>query len=97
MGTIARYWPMVSFEHHGHQAAPGQFARMVANLPGYDLFEVLESPDGASPRQRLTWLLRHAAGPRWRRVIEAEPRTYDNLLAVPAESTAAAALAGSAA
>lgn len=94
-GTIARHRPMVSFEHHGHQAPPGQFVRMAVHLPGYQLFEVVESPDGARPWQRLSWLLRHAARPRWRQVVDAEPRTYDNLLAVPEGSAAAFKLAGS--
>ncbi len=86
---------MVTFERLGHQTAPRHLAQMVVNLPGYELFEVFGWTDCASIRQRLTCLLSHAVSPPRHRVVKAKPRTYGNLLAVPARSTAAAALAGS--
>ena len=51
----------------------------------YVVAEVIELPDGGSLSRRASWLLRYASGPILIRTDHAERRTYNNLLANPAE------------
>ena len=84
--TIARHRPLMSFEFHGQLADAGAFGRLTASLPDYVIAEIAESPNRGSVKARVAWLLRHAARPCLRRVAVVARRTYDNLLAIPAES-----------
>lgn len=79
---IAKYRPIVAFEHHEHLASRGTFARIRNLFEGYRLMEPCFAPDG-SAKSKIMWNLRHDGGPLLTEVIDPEKRTYDNILAFP--------------
>jgi FkbM family methyltransferase len=76
---LARYRPIVSFEHHEQQVSPGTFDRIRALFPGYRFVE----PTFAPPTGKVMWNLRHDGGPVLKEVTVLESRTYENILAMP--------------
>ena len=79
---IAKYRPIVAFEHHEHLASKGTFARIRNLFEDYRLMEPCFAPD-ESARNKILWNLRHDGGPLLIEVVEPECRTYDNILAFP--------------
>lgn len=77
--VISKYKPVVSFEHHETQVEAGTFDRIRTLFPGYRLFE----PTFAPPTGKVMWNLRHNGGPVLTEVVEPEPRSYENILAIP--------------
>jgi len=83
--TIARFRPMIAFEFHGQAAAPDDFSRIVATLPGYILAETRYASAEASLGAKLAWNLARGGRPGLERVNVPEQRSYENLLAFPDE------------
>ena len=83
--AITRYRPVIAFEFHGQDAAPGDWRRIADHLPGYVLVEAEHAPPAASLWAKLRWNYRHAGWPMLRRFVEPEPRTYENIVAFPSE------------
>lgn len=79
---IAKYRPIVAFEHHEQLATPGTFSRIRRIFEGYRLLEPCFAPEG-SAMDKLVWNLRHDGGPLLTEVVEPQRRTYDNILAFP--------------
>ena len=84
--VIARYRPIVAFEHHERMVTPGTFSRIRSLFENYRMMEPCFAPDG-SVKDKLFWNLRYDGGPLLTEVVEPEQRTYDIILAFPNRST----------
>ena len=82
--TTEKYRPVVSFEYHGQSAAPGTFEAIKRCLPDYAIIEPVHAPESGFAK-KLSWNVRNAGAPVFKAVKDPEPRTYDNILAVPPE------------
>lgn len=81
--TIAMYRPVVAFEFHGQHAKEGDFASIRSSLPGYLFAEICFAPENASLGGKLGWWLRHGEAPELHQIDVPEPRTYENIIAIP--------------
>jgi hypothetical protein len=82
--TTEKYRPVVSFEYHGQSAAPGTFEAIKRCLSDYAIIEPVHAPESGFAK-KLSWNVRNAGAPVFKAVKDPEPRTYDNILAVPPE------------
>lgn len=92
--TVARFRPMISFEYHAHLVPMSLFDRIVTALPGYVIVsaEMLRPGEGGLRALPQHWT--YAGCLQVRRLDRPEPRSYENLLAIPAESAFAAKFLG---
>lgn len=87
--TIARHRPIVSFEHHGDKVGNEVFEDICRHLPGYRIFELTYAPVGSSLLKRTAWHFAHGGRPELTEVLRPGSRSYENLVAIPAERCAA--------
>ena len=79
--------PIVGFEHHESLSAPKAFERICASLENYVIVEVqFSAPHGNLPARAIDFL-RHGGRSRLIEVTHPDHRSYENLLAIPGEST----------
>ncbi|MGM9427157.1 FkbM family methyltransferase [Hydrogenophaga sp. MI9] len=81
--TIARHRPVVAFEFHGQHAKKDDFPSIKSSLPGYIFVEICFAPETGSPTGKLLWWLQHGETPELHRIETPEPRTYENIIAIP--------------
>lgn len=79
---IARYRPIVAFEHHEQLVDPDTYSRIKDVFNNYKFMEPCFMPP-VSAKDKLIWNIKHDGGPLLVEVIEPECRTYDNILAFP--------------
>jgi FkbM family methyltransferase len=90
--TLKQFRPVVAFEYHGHLMPDGSFDDFRAALSGYVFAEPAFGPATFTKLQRLRYHLKHSDRMTLYDVPEPEPRTYEILLAVPAEHDSAKAI-----
>ena len=81
--TIAKHRPVVAFEFHGQHAKDGDFPSIRSSLPGYLFTEICFAPENDSLLGKLRWWLRHGKAPELHQIEVPEPRTYENIIAIP--------------
>jgi len=81
--TIATHRPLVAFEFHGQHAEKEDFRSIKSTLSGYVFAEICFAPENDSPIGKLSWWLRHGEAPELRQIEAPEPRTYENIIAIP--------------
>lgn len=81
--TIARYRPVVAFEFHGQHARKEDFPTIRSTLPGYVFAEICFAPENDGLMGKLRWWLRHGEAPELHQIEVPEPRTYENIIAIP--------------
>lgn len=83
--SLGRFRPVVAFEYHGHLMRAGSFDDFRAALPGYVFAEPAFGPANSTKLERLRHHLQHGDEMTVYNVSEPEPRTYEILLAIPAD------------
>lgn len=81
--TIAKHRPVVAFEFHGQHARKDDFPSIRSSLPGYIFVEICFAPENDSTAGKLRWWLHHGDTPELQRIEAPEPRTYENIIAIP--------------
>jgi len=83
--TIARHRPIVAFEFHGQHAGQEEFTSIRQSLPDYQFIELLFAPTLGSLMDKAHWWLRNGGRPQLININTPQPRTYENIIAVPQE------------
>ncbi|MFP8781469.1 FkbM family methyltransferase [Hydrogenophaga sp. RWCD_12] len=81
--TIAKHRPIVAFEFHGQHAKKDDFPSISSTLPGYVFAEICFAPENDGLMGKLKWWLRHGEAPELHQIEVPEPRTYENIIAIP--------------
>jgi FkbM family methyltransferase len=81
--TIAAHRPIIAFEHHGGQVPLATFTAIAATMPDYIFVEAHHAEPDLSPLQKLRWHAARRGRPILERITTPEPRTYENILALP--------------
>lgn len=87
--TIARYRPIIAFEHHGQSTGIDDYRRITAAMPGYQMMEAEYTLGAGTGLRSLLWKIGRKGLPALRPVGEPEPRTYENILAFPDDAALA--------
>ncbi|MFS0773327.1 FkbM family methyltransferase [Sphingomonas sp. 1P08PE] len=81
--TIRRHRPVVAFEFHGQDAAPGEYDRILAALPGYVIAEPTFARAAGTIIEKAAWNVTRRGRPSLERIDRPDARTYENLLGFP--------------
>jgi FkbM family methyltransferase len=85
--TISRCRPIIAFEFHGASQGSSYLDAIAVTLPNYILSEATFAPSSASNLEKLLWQVRHRGLPEFERIVEPEPRFYENVIAFPNGAT----------
>lgn len=93
--TIAAHQPVIAFEFHAADFPEGYFDRFPQTLPGYRFFECakFERPGASLPERAGAYIARKGLL-KMKPLSRAAHRSYDNILAFPADFDLTAAPAG---
>lgn len=81
--TIRQHQPIVTFEFHGRDQGPEVFSEITSLLPGYRFFDpVYWLDENYSFLDKLGYRLRYGGTPIMREILNIEPRTYENIVAL---------------
>jgi FkbM family methyltransferase len=81
--TIRRHRPVVAFEFHGQDAAPGEYERILTALPGYVIAEPTYARAAGTIIEKAAWNIARRGRPSLKQIDQPDARTYENLLGFP--------------